>query len=418
MTAPQHPMPPQGVADTAAPALARRGLWAIFVATFFELVGYFMLMPWLLLQLKGGGESTALAGLFAASGWVGVFLMTPFASAITQRLGRRPTLWLSAAIPVVSTTGFLLTDALPLWFLFEFIAGAASGLRWVLAEAVVAEFAPPQQRGRMVGLFETMVGSTFVIGPALLALVGPTSPVALWLVLGFLVLGLVGSLWIPPLPPAADAHEARVGLAGVWHALRAHPLIMTVGFVGGFFESGLTSILPLYGLALGMGAVAAALLVSASGLGSALMMLPAGMLADRPALQRRHGGAHGARVVILHACAVVTLLATVLIPFVAGAPWLAAAVAFAWGGAGGSLYTLAMIDIGSREQGITLVNSTAVLVLSYTLGGTLAPALGAAMLDWAPVIGFPALLLAVAGPGWWLLRRERRALRSGGGSGS
>ena len=48
---------------------------------------------------------------------------------------------------------------------------------------------------------------------------------------------------------------------------------MLAGFVGGFFESGLTSTLPLYGLALGLGATAAALLVSASGLGSALMML-------------------------------------------------------------------------------------------------------------------------------------------------
>jgi MFS family permease len=408
MSGPLHP-PPSAPPGTAPPALARRGLWAIFGATFFELVGYFMLLPLLLLRLKDGGVSTTLAGLFAASGWIGIFAVTPFASAITQRLGRRPTLWLSALIPVVSTSGFLLTDALPVWFLCQFVAGAASGLRWVLAEAVVAEFAPPHRRGRYVGLFETMVGTTFVIGPVLLALVGPQHPAALWLVLGLLVLGLIGSGWIPKLPPAHDAHEARVGLGGVWHALRAHPLIMTVGFVGGFFESGLTSILPLYGLALGMGAVAAALLVSASGLGSALMMLPAGMAADRLALQPRHGGAHGARVVILHACAVVTLLATLLIPLVAGAPWLAAAVAFVWGGAGGSLYTLAMIDIGSREQGITLDNSTAVLVLSYTLGGVLAPALGAAMLDASPVIGFPALLLAVAGPGWWLLRRERRA---------
>ena len=401
------PLLPPGplTAAPAAPALARRGLWAIFVGTFCELVGYFMLAPWLLLRLKDSGVSTTLAGLFAASGWVGIFLITPFASAITQRLGRRPTLWLSAAVPVFATAGFLFTDALPLWFVFEFIAGIASGLRWVLAEAVVAEFAPAHQRGRMVGLFETMVGTTFVIGPALLALVGPTSPVALWIVLGFLVLGLLGSLGIPPLPAAPDAHSARVGLDGVWHALRAHPLIMTVGFVGGFFESGLTSILPLYGLALGMGATAAALLVSASGLGSALMMLPAGVMADRLALHPRWGGAHGARLAILQACALVTLLATALIPFVAGTPWLAAAVAFVWGGAGGSLYTLAMIDIGSREEGITLVNSTAVLVLSYTLGGVLAPALGAAMLDLSPTLGFPALLLAVAGPGWWLLRR-------------
>ena len=410
----EHPLPP-GHSGTALPAAppphARLGLWAIFGSTFFELVGYFMLLPLLLLRLKGADVSTTLAGLFAASGWVGVFVITPFASAITQRLGRRPTLWLAAAVPVVSTTGFLFTDWLPAWFVLDFIAGAASGLRWVLAEAVVAEFAPPQQRGRMVGLFETMVGTTFVIGPALLAWVGPQNPVALWLVLGSLAIGLVWSLLIPPLPTAADAHSARVGLHGVWHALRAHPLIMTVGFVGGFFESGLTSILPLYGLSLGLGVTAATLLVSASGLGSALMMLPAGLLADRMSAhpRRRFGDAHAVRLRLLHGCAAITLLATLVIPFVAQTPWLAAPVAFLWGGAGGCLYTLAMIDIGSREEGITLVNSTAVLVLSYTLGGVLAPALGAAMLDWAPVLGFPALLLAVAGPGWWLLRRAHRA---------
>ena len=125
--------------------------------------------------------------------------------------------------------------------------------------------------------------------------------------------------------------------------------------------------------------------------------------------QQRFGDAHAVRLRLLHGCAVITLLATLVIPFVAQTPWLAAPVAFLWGGAGGCLYTLAMIDIGSREEGITLVNSTAVLVLSYTLGGVLAPALGAAMLDWAPVLGFPALLLAVAGPGWWLLRRANRA---------
>ena len=281
--------------STPAPQLARRGLWAIFGATFFELVGYFMLMPCCCCGSRTAA-SLDLAGRAVRGQRLGRRVLHH-----TLRLGHhaaagpRPTLWLSAAVPVVSTTGFLLTDALPVWFACEFIAGAASGLRWVLAEAVVAEFAPPHQRGRMVGLFETMVGTTFVIGPALLALVGPTSPVALWLVLGFLVLGLLGSLWIPRLPAAADAHEARVGLHGVWHALRAHPLIMTVGFVGGFFESGLTSILPLYGLALGMGATAAALLVSASGLGSALMMLPAGMAADRLAAAAPGGAVLTAR---------------------------------------------------------------------------------------------------------------------------
>ena len=418
----EHPLPPQhgqaitGTAPaTAVPERAPLGLIAIFGSTFFQLVGYFMLMPLLLLRLKGDGVSTALAGVFVATGWLGVFCMTPFASAITQRLGRRPSLWLAAAVPVVAIAGFLFSDSLLLWFACILIEGMAAGLRWVLAEAIVAEFSPAQQRGRNVGIFETMVGTTFVLGPVLLAWVGAQSDAALWMALGLTVFGLGWSLLIPRLPAAADAHSARVGLSGVWHALRAHPLIMTVGFVGGFFESGLTSILPLYGLALGLGATAAALLVSASGLGSALMMLPAGLLADRLAHhpQRRWGDGRSARLVIMRACALITLLATLVIPFVAATPWLAAPVAFLWGGAGGCLYTLAMIDIGSREEGITLVNSTAVLVLSYTLGGVLAPALGAAALEWAPTLGFPALLLSVAGLGWWLLRRAATSPSAG-----
>ncbi len=399
----EHPLP------RAPKQQARLGLFAIFGSTFFELVGYFMLTPLLILRLKDGGVSTALAGVFAASGWLGVFLMTPFASAITQRLGRRPTLWLSGLIPVLTTSGFALTPWLPLWFAFNLAAGMASGLRWVLAEAVVAEFSPPGRRGRYVGIFETMVGATFVLGPLLLAWIGAQSRFALGLALGFMAIGLLWSLLIPRLPDAADAHRAKVGLSGVWHALLAHPLVMAVGFIGGFFESGLTAILPLYGLALGLGATVAALLVSASGLGSAVMMLPAGMLADRMAHhpRQRWGDERAARGRLMRVCALITLLATLAIPWVAGSPWLAAPIAFLWGGAGGCLYTLAMIDIGSREEGITLVNSTAVLVLAYTLGGVLAPALGAAALQWSPGLGFPVLLVLVAGLGWWLLRGGR-----------
>ena len=388
---------------------ARLGLLAIFGSTFFELTGYFMLTPWLLLRLKGADLPTWLAGLFAATAWLGIFLVTPFASAVTRALGRRPTLWLSGLVPVLAGLAFGLTQDLRLWFVVQLLAGMASGLRWVLAESVVAEFSPPAQRGRWIGIFETMVGSTFVVGPTLLAWIGPQSEQSLWAALVLMLAGLIWSLAIPPLPPEHDAHEAEVGLRGVWRALREHPVIMLAGFAGGFFESGLTAILPLYGLALGLGAAAATLLVSASGFGSAILMLPAGLLADRLG---HHG--HGfwgdsrqTRLQLMRIFAGITLAGSLLLPWVADKPWLAWPLAFVWGGAGGCLYTLSMIDIGSRERGITLVNSTAVLVMSYTLGGVLAPALGAAALQWSPRLGFPALLVGVAAMGLAMLLRAR-----------
>ena len=279
----------------------------------------------------------------------------------------------------------------------------ASGLRWVLAEAIIAEFSPPGQRGRYVGIFETLVGCTFVIGPATLVWIGADSPHALWAVIAFFVVGLLWSALIPPLPPAPDVHTARVGLQGVWQAMLAHPIIMLAGFVGGFFESGVTSILPLYGLALGLSAATAALLVSASGLGSALTMLPAGMLADRyadPSQGRRS---------LMVGFAALTLVATCVIPWVAHTHWLAWPIVFLWGGAGGSLYTLAMIDIGSREKGITLVNSTSVLVLHYTLGGMVASGASGVLIQCSPTLGFPALLVTVAAIGLMALIKTRHA---------
>lgn len=389
---------------TAVPK-AQQGLLSVFGSTLFQLSGIFMLSPLLLLLLKRADVSTTVAGLFAATTWLGIFIITPFSSVVTHRLGRRRTMWLASTLPMAAAIGFLLTDVLWVWFALELMAGVAGGLRWVLAEAFIAEFAPPGQTGRYIGAYATMVGLTFVIGPALLAWVGPANALALWLVIALLAIGLAWTALIPPLPPNPDHHTASIGLAGLWRAVHAHPVIMLAGFLGGFFELGLASILPLYGLTLGLGANAAALLVSVSGMGGTLAALPAGMLADRfesPIQGRRTMMAVCAALIFLSACAT---------PWVGQHRVLIWPMVAIWGAAGGALYTLAMIDIGSRETGMTLVNATAVLVLTYTLGGLIASSTSGAMLDVSSGVGFPALLVAMASIGLVALLKHRHPRR-------
>ena len=379
------------------------GLLSIFGSTFFELVSHFMLMPLLLLRMKGADVSTTLAGLFAASGWLGIFVMTPFASAIAHRIGRRPALWLAGGVLTLSALLFTLTNQLWLWFALNLLSGLAMALRWVLAEALIAEFSPPGQRGRYVGIFQTLVSTTFIAGPAALVWLGADNPVTLRVVVGFSTLGLLWTAFIPKVPEATDADTAQVGLLGLWRALRAHPIIMLAGFVGGFFETGVTSILPLYGLALGLGVASSALLVSASGLGGVALMMPAGLLADRFQNQ-----AQGRRTLMV-VCAALTLGAACVLPFVAQFTGLSWPIVFLWGGAGGTLYTMAMTDIGAREKGITLVNSTSVLVLAYTLGGLIASAASGALIERSPTVAFPALLVGVAAVGLVALIRTRHS---------
>ena len=384
------------------PPRAHWGLAAVFGSTLFQLSGIFMLSPLLLLMLNKAGVSTSVAGLFAATTWLGIFIVTPFASQLTQKIGRRQTMWLASTMPIVAAAGFMLTDVLWVWFVLELLAGITGGLRWVLAEAFIAEFAPPGQTGRYIGTYATMVGLTFVIGPSLLAWVGTDSTLALWLVIGLLCIGLAWTVLIPKLPPAHDQHSAHVGLRGLWQAVRAHPVIMLAGFIGGFFELGLASTLPLYGLTLGLSASASALLVATSGAGGTLVALPSGMLADRfasPAQGRRS---------LMRGFTLLILLSACVSPWVAQTTWLVWPMVAVWGAAGGALYTLAMIDIGAREKGITLVNSTAVLVLTYTLGGLVASASSGALIDRSPALGFPALLIGICALGLVALLGQRQ----------
>jgi MFS family permease len=277
----------------------------------------------------------------------------------------------------------------------------------VLAEAFIAEFAPPSQMGRYIGAYATMVGMTFVIGPTLLAWAGTDSSTALWLVVALLFLGLAWTALIPVLPPEHDTHTARVGLHGLWPAVLAQPVIMLAGFVGGFFELGLASILPLYGLTLGMSTSAAALLVSVSGLGGTLLAIPSGMLADRFA-----SPAQGRRL-MMRVFTGLILLVTLASPFAASHTALVWPMVCVWGAAGGALYTLSMTDIGASNKGLALINSTAVLVLTYTLGGLSASAACGALLDHSVDIGFPALLVGVAAMGLLALFKTHRGHRIG-----
>jgi len=384
--------------------VAHRGLLAVFGSTLFQLCGVFMLLPLLLFLLKRGEISNTVAGLFAATEWLGIFIVTPFASAITRVMGRRNALWLASITPPLTAFGFLFTDQLAAWFVLLLLGAMAGGMRWVLAEAFIAEFAPPQHRGLLIGAYATMIGMTMVVGPALLAWLGADDPAALRIVIGFMLIGLAWTAFIPRLPQDHDSDTARVGLVGLWHAVRANPVVMLAGFVGGFFEMGLSSVLPIYGLSLGLPASEAALLLSLSGLGGMLCAIPAGMVADRfasPELGRR-------RLMVL--LAVLLLISGAMVFAVPQVTVLVWAVALLWGSAGGTLYTLTMFDIGSRETGITLVNSTAVLVLTYTLGALVASSAAGLMLDWSASVGLSVMLMLVAGGGVLAFARSARVL--------
>lgn len=377
-------------------------LTAVFAATCLGLVALFMFFPLLLFTLKGLGWSDAWVGGVAATEWLGLAIGTPFVAAWVRRMGLRRAFFVSGLVPFLAYLGITLTPWPALWALLILLSGIAGSMRWIVAEAAVAELADAATRGRTVGLFGTMISLTYIAGPALLAWVGTEGDAAersRWVAVAIGGLGVLVGLGMPQMNShrdvAGDASAVRLGWRGIADAMRAAPLLLVAGALGGFYEAGGTGVLPLYGLALGLGTGMAALLVSACGVGGTLTMAPVGLLAD--CWPHR-------RIYLLAAAS--TALASAAMLLVPRWPPLAYVVAGVWGGSGGAMYTLAMADAGARGKGVTLVNFTAVLVLSYTLGGSLGPLLGGFALSAAPGWGLPVLMTTVALIGWIVLWRH------------
>jgi MFS family permease len=133
------------------------------------------------------------------------------------------------------------------------------------------------------------------------------------------------------------------------------------------------------------------------GLGSFLFQLPAGLLADRVQPQRLYAAAGS-----MLFCSSLALLA------LGSAPWLLWACAFCWGGVGGALYTMTMVQTAHQFNGPDTAGGAAAMILGYTLGGAIGPPVAGTALA---VMGMPGLALWLGLVALGVLALARRVIK-------
>ena len=101
-------------------------------------------------------SSVALGATVASALW-GTVIGAIFAGIPGQRFGRRDSLRVMAAFYVVSALGCALAWNLPSLVIFRFIGGLGIGGSSVLGPMYIAEIAPTEWRGRLVGFFQVNI---------------------------------------------------------------------------------------------------------------------------------------------------------------------------------------------------------------------------------------------------------------------
>jgi MFS family permease len=264
------------------------------------------------------------------------------------------------------------------WFLLRFLLGVAVNPLYVLSEVWMIALAPPARRGRIMGIYTTLISAGFAAGPLCLLFVGSEGwPPFLVGIVAFAICGLCLALVLHRLPDMNGEGSRHIS---VFAFIPMAWLLLFAVVVAAGFEQGILALLPVYGTSYGIAESAMSALLAVMIAGNIALQVPLGLLAER----------WSARVVRL-GCVTATVLGCVLLPILIESP-LVWPFIFVWGAVSYGIYTMTIIELGERFTGSMLVAGNAAFSMMWGVGGiAVPPAAGAAM----EVLGAPGLPLAL-----------------------
>lgn len=340
-----------------------------------------LVWPLLSLRLDAQGVDSRLIGFSSAIHALAIVVGAVIAPRLVGRLGLINTIYACIAAAVAA---LLLLPVFPnvyAWFPIRFALGAATSAIFVAGETWIIQVAPPETRGRIVGLFGFVWAACFAAGPLVIGITGING----WT--PFLVGAAIVLLAALPLPLAQGGAlvMAPAGRIEIRRLFRAGPATLLAVFVLAVFDSVNDSFLPLYGLRSGLAEPAAVTVLTVVLAGATLVQIPVGWLADH--IDRRR---------LLIAIPVVVIVMAAAFPFAIASSWLLWPVALFYGCTSGSLWAVSLILVGERYRGADVAAANMARGVLYGLGAFAGPSMaGFAFELWKPH-GILALIALVA----------------------
>jgi len=337
--------------------------------------------PLLSFILQRQGVSPGMIGLSAAMTPVGFILSSPFIPAISRRFGAGRTALTCAALSALVLALIGWTQDVYAWFPLRFLLGVVVNPLYVLSEVWMIALAPPARRGRIMGIYTTLISAGFAAGPVCLLLVGSEGwPPFMVGIAAFVTCGLCLAAVLHRLP---DMNGEGGGHVSVFGFVPLAWLLLFAVVVAAGFEQGALALLPVYGIGHGISETSMSALLAVMIAGNIALQVPLGLLAER----------WTARVVRL-ACVSLTVLGCVLLPVLIETPVVWPFI-FVWGAVSYGIYTMTIIELGERFTGQMLVAGNAAFAMMWGVGGIAVPPAAGAAMDLLGPSGLPLALGAM-----------------------
>ena len=334
--------------------------------------------PLLSFILQRQGMSPSMIGLSAAMTPLGFIFSAPLIPLLSRHFGAGRTALSCAGIAALLLALIGWQQNVWLWFPLRFLLGFTVNPLYVISETWLISLTPPAKRGRIMGVYTSIISAGFALGPFTLAFVGTTGwPPFLVGIGAFLLCGLCLLKVLPKLP---DLHDGHAQQASVGRFVPQARLLLFAVFAAAAFEQVALALMSVYGKGYGSSEAKISMLLAVFVAGNIALQIPLGMLAERQ-------GAH--RALLL--CAQATVLGCLVLPWSFNSI-LVWPVVFVWGAVSFGVYTIALIQLGERFSGSMLMAGNAAFAMVWGVGGIAGPPVTGLVMDLIGVQGFPLSL--------------------------
>jgi MFS family permease len=341
-------------------------------------IAFGLTFPLLSLLLERRGVPAWIIGLNSAMSPLGIILAGPVIPGAVRLFGARRLGLFTLVGMALLLMGFYLFPSLIAWFVLRFAFGVIAGTLYTLSEAWIVHFAEGPRRGRITGLYTSVVAITFSAGPLIIPYIDVES-ITPWL-LGSLLVMAAG---IPLLLVDAGEEFQPKKEQSVANFVRRAPLLLFAVLTLTIFDAVMLAFFIIYGLRSGLDLETASWALGVSIAGNAVLQYPIGILADR-----------WQRTSIMWLAGAMALAMALALPFAVNsiALW---PVAFMLGTAAYAIYTAALAILGDEFKGAELIAGSAAFAATWGVGGIVAPPVVGAAIDAFGIQALPIFLLAL-----------------------
>ncbi len=341
------------------------------------------------LLMEQRGIPAWIMGANAAMGPLGILVAGPFLPRLISRFGSKQVVIAVIVLMIAALLALKLAPSIWLWFPIRFVFGISAGTLFTVSEAWVLTFAGDGNRGRIMGLYVSVLAITFSVGPLILPFTGINGWTP-WLI----GIACVAASALPlAFVKVSDDVFRQENSGGFFRFIARAPLLLFAVGAATLFDSVFISFFTIFGLRHGLELAVASRILGAGIIGNTLLFYPMGLLADR-----------WSRIGVVAATAALTIVLSLsLIPLInSWAIWpltiLLSTCAF-------GVYVVALATMGDNFKGPDLISGSAAFAAMWGIGGLFGPPIAGIAIDAFGINAMPVILalfyaLLLAGIAW------------------